>query len=345
LDIEKHGGSFTDVSKFKKALTSGGKTPTPFPKNLDIPDKSNYPGRQITQKLDRTTPLKDVVKAVKSAEPRDILTSKPRGLPYGLAFEDVTTLSYPQTQTAKLIQSKMGYNKVKPKTETMLFSKSALSTGLKSISSQSSKSKQLQKALLETRTITGTKQKALTRQDIKEKYKLTPLLREKLELVSRQRTKVITVPRLKQAQAQKTRVITVPRLRTKLIIKEKLVPRVPPPKTTFKVPPAPPLPLFQLPPRKEKKKKKKKGKDTEEFLGSTFESSVLGFRSKKFDITYSKKKIGSLLTVEKKKFAKPKWTSRGKSSLSKNTPKKLVDNYQFNKKKNNPWKKSRVRLF
>ena len=80
------------------------------------------------------------------------------------------------------------------------------------------------------------------------------------------------------------------------------------------------------------------------FLGSTFESSVLGFRSKKFDITYNKKKISSSLAVEKKLFAKPKWKSRGKSSLSKGKANRLEDKYREFSIKKNPFKKSKVRF-
>jgi len=238
---------------------------------------------------------------------------------------------------------------VTPKLSTTLFTeRSLIRSILESKPKQVIVPKSMQRPYLSSKPKLFSSTKAAIKPLIKQKEKpilktRTPQLEGFKQVeVPRLKTKTVQTPKLKS----RTREI-FPRYPTTKLVQEQ--PKRTAQRETYERPPIFPvfgtIPKFDVKPRKEKKKKKKKGKDTEEFLGSTWEQSVIGFRSKKFDITYKKKSISRLLGEERVKFKRTEFKPRGKSSLSKGKPKKLEDKYQeFNKKKN-PWKSSKVRFF
>jgi hypothetical protein len=311
-DLTKHAKEvdpFFDASKFAKAIrgkTKSGKPHTPFP-TTSITDDVSYPGKQII-KL-KTDTAKEVIKV--QTKPRDILTSKPRALPFsvGTTLEE-EILSYPKTETSKLIASRIG-RVTKPKASEIQLSRSSIQTKTKSF--QSPKQKSLQESLLKTKVT--TRQKGLTKLDTGERYKIVPKLKGGLKLVTPQKTRTVTIPKLVQTPKQKTRIITVPKLTQTPIVTEKLI-TPPPPKipTKTRLPP-PVLALPILPPREKKKKRKGKKPNQEDFFGSTKEFDVLGWRSKTADITYDPKKIGKILTSERRK-------PKGKTSIKRKSPPK-----------------------
>lgn len=279
--------------------------------------------QQKTEKLLKKKP-KTPVGITWTAKQDTKLIPKPTSRPPVILLKPIQKQK--KKQKAKLsvlyspvIVESMLLSKDRPKLESR--SKTKLKTGLSyEIYTPKLQEKQKLSSLLSTKP--AVKQKAVLKQKplLKEKQKEIYLVSPRPKLATKQ------TPRLKTRTPQRG----VPKIPQRLITKQ---PDITITRQTTDTPPPPRPPVlltpkpFDIKPKKKKKKKDKAGDDTELFLGSAYESSVLGFRSKKFDITYNKKSITRLLGEERKKFKRSEFTARGKSSISKGKAIKLKDRY------------------